>query len=105
MTTPRVGETFHLNLEGTVIAGRCIEVDPPYRMVIGWDRPETDRATPTPAQIEITLTPTGAGTNVTVQLSGLSAEETAFYQQLWQRHLDGIADAFAGAERSALPDK
>ena len=39
-----------------------------------------------------------------VQLSGLSAEDAAFYRQLWTRYLDGIAAAFAGAELGALPD-
>ena len=38
MTAPRPGDAFHLDLDGTVIAGRYIEVDPPHRMVIGWDR-------------------------------------------------------------------
>ena len=72
MTAPRVGETFHLDLDGTAIAGRYIEVDPPHRMLLRWDRQETDTATPTPTFIEITLTPTGDGTNVRVEFSGLS---------------------------------
>jgi len=101
--TPRPGDAFHLDLDGTVIAGRYIEVDPPHRLVIGWDRQGTDKATPTPAFIEITLTPTGDGTNVTVQFSALSAEDDAFYGQLWARHLDRIAAAFAGAAPGALP--
>ncbi len=29
----------------------------------------------------------GDGTSVTVQFSGLSAEDAAFYRQLWARHL------------------
>jgi hypothetical protein len=66
--------------------------------VIGWDRQGTGKATPTPALIETTLTPTGDGTNVKAQLSGLSAEDAAIYRQLWARHLDRIAAAFAGAE-------
>jgi uncharacterized protein YndB with AHSA1/START domain len=103
MTAPRPGDAFHLDLDGTVIAGRYIEVDPPHRLVIGWDRQGTDKATPTPAFIEITLTPTGDGTNVKVQFSGLSAEDAAFYRQLWARYLDRIAAAFAGAEPGALP--
>ena len=86
-----------------MIAGRYIEVDPPHRLVMGSDRQGTNKATPTPAFIEITLTPTGEGTNVKVQLSGLSAEDAAFYRQLWARHLDRIAAAFAGAEPGALP--
>ena len=47
MTAPRVGETFHLDLDGTAIAGRYIEVDPPHRMLLRWDRQGTDTATPT----------------------------------------------------------
>ncbi len=93
-----MGETFHLDLDGTAIAGRYIEVDPPHRMLLRWDRQGTDTATSTPTFIEITLTPTGDGTNVRVQFSGLSAEEAAFYTQLWARHLDRIAAAFASAE-------
>jgi hypothetical protein len=53
--------------------------------------------------IEVTLTPTGDSTNVTGQLSGLSAEDAAFYPQLLERYLDRIAAAFAGAEPGALP--
>jgi uncharacterized protein YndB with AHSA1/START domain len=37
--TARPGDAFHLDLDGTVIAGRYIEVDPPHRLVIGWDGP------------------------------------------------------------------
>jgi hypothetical protein len=70
--------------------------------VIGWDRQGTDKATPTPALVEITLTPRVTA-QVTVQLSGLSAEDEAFYLQLWMRHLDRIAAAFAGAAPGALP--
>jgi hypothetical protein len=71
--------------------------------VIGWDHQGPDKATPKPALIEITLTPTVAGTNLKVQLSGLSAEDDAFYRQLWARQLDRIAAAFACAEPDALP--
>jgi uncharacterized protein YndB with AHSA1/START domain len=77
MTAPRPGDAFHLDLDGTVIAGRYIEVDPPHRLVIGWDRRGTDKSTPTPALVEITLTPMGDGTNVKVQLSGASAPQSS----------------------------
>jgi len=103
MTAPRAGDTFHLDLDGTVIAGRYIEVDPPHRLVMEWDGREADSEPPTPALIEITLIPTGNGTDVTVQLSGLSAAAAAFYQQLWARHLNRIAAAFPLAEPGAPP--
>jgi uncharacterized protein YndB with AHSA1/START domain len=87
------GDTFHLDLDGTVITDRYIEVDPSHRLVIGWDRQGTDTATPAPAFIEITFTPAGDGTNVEIQFSGLSEEDDAFYGQLWERYLDRIATA------------
>ena len=92
------GETFRLDLDGTAIVGRYIEVDPPHRMLIRWDRQGTDTATPTPTFIEITLTPTDDGTTVKVDFSGLSAEDATFYPQLWARHLDRIATTLAGAK-------
>jgi uncharacterized protein YndB with AHSA1/START domain len=103
MTAPRAGDAFHLDLDGTVIAGRYIEVDPPHRLVIEWDRQGTNKPTPTPTCIEITLTPTGNGTTVKVQWPALSAAEAAFHQKLWARHLDRIAAAFALAEPGAHP--
>ena len=98
MTTPRPGDPFHLDLGGNAIAGHYLEVDPPHRLVIGWDLPHSDDGTPTSATVEITLTPTGSGTDVKVQLSGLSASDAAFHQHLWARHLDQIAARFAGSE-------
>jgi hypothetical protein len=104
MKPPRPGDAFHLDLDGTVIAGRYIEVDSPHRMVIEWDRQGTEQAMPAPALIEITFTPTGDGTTaVEIQLSGLNAEDAAFYPQLLERYLDRLAAAFAGAEPDAPP--
>jgi uncharacterized protein YndB with AHSA1/START domain len=97
MTTPRPGDAFRLDLGGTAITGHYIEVDPPHRLAIEWD------ATPTPALVEITITPTRDGTAVRVQFSGLSTEDAAFYRQLWAHHLDRIAAVFAGAEPESLP--
>ena len=94
MTAPRPGDNFHLDIDGTVIDGRYIEVDPPHRMVIAWDRQSTDDASPT--HVEITFTPTGGITKMTVEFLALSAEEADFYGKIWRRHLDGIAARFAG---------
>jgi uncharacterized protein YndB with AHSA1/START domain len=69
----RVGETFHLDLDGTAFAGRYIEVEPPHRMLLRWDRQGTDTAnvdTDT-GILRNHAPPTGDGTNVGVQFSGL----------------------------------
>ncbi len=98
MTAPRVGGTFQLDLDGTTISGRYIEVDPPHRMLVRWGREETDTATTSPTFIEINLIPTDNGTNVRVDFLGLSAEDAVLYPQLWARHLELIAATLAGAK-------
>ena len=98
MTAPLVGEAFHFNLDGTAMVGRFIEVDPPRRLLLRWDRQAAGTAPLEPTLIEITLTPTDGGTNVKVDFSGLSAEDGAFYSELWERHLDRITAALAGVE-------
>lgn len=98
MTTPRVGETFYLDLDETAVSGLYIEVDPSHRLAIGRDRQGSDTSTPTTTFIEITLTPTVDGTNVTVQFSDLSEEDATFYPQLCARHFDRIAIALAGTD-------
>ena len=44
MNAPRPGDPFHLDLDGTVIAGRYIEVDPSVRILVELDRQGTDKA-------------------------------------------------------------
>ena len=98
VTTPCVGEVFHFDLDGTVIAGRYIEVDPPHRMLLRWDRHGIDEITLTPTFIEITLTSTSGGTSVWVEFSGLSGEDADLYPKLLARHLDRIATFLASSE-------
>ena len=103
MTPPRPGDAFHLDIDGTVIAGRYVEVDPPHRVLVELDRQGTDDATPAAAFIEFTftpITPTGDSTDVQVELSGLSAADAPFYTQLVERYLNRLA---AGAEPGAGP--
>ena len=100
MTAPRPGDPFRLDLDGTLIVGRYIEVEPPYRLVIEWDRQGTGTATPVPTIIEITLTPKCDRTNVKVEFTDMSAKDPAFLQQLGARYLDRIAAALTDAERA-----
>ena len=68
-------------------------------MLLRWDRQGTDIAAPTPTLIEITLAPTGDGTNVRVQFSGLSAEDATFYPQLWGVTLTGSQASWLAPNR------
>ena len=73
-------------------------------MLLRCDRQGIDTATETPTSIEIALTPTSEGTNVRADFSDRSAEDAAFYPQLWERHLDQIATILAGAVETVIDE-
>ena len=87
----RPGDKFHVVVDGTALDGRYVEVDSPHRIVIAWDRQGADDASPT--LVEITFTPTGGNTDMTIQFIALSAEDADFSGKIWQRYLDWIAGA------------
>ena len=79
-----------LELDGVAIAGIYLEVDPPSRLVLRWDRPGSDSTALPSTTIEITLTPTTDGTIVRVQFSDLGWRKPLFSRD-WATHLDWIA--------------
>ena len=87
----RPGDRFHVVVDGTVIDGRYVEVDPPHRIVIAWDRQGPGDASPT--LVEITFTPTGGKTRMTVEFLALGAEDADFYGEIWRRYFHRIAGA------------
>ena len=89
------GDRFHVVVDGTVIDGRYVEVDPPHRIAIAWDRHGTDDAPPT--LVEITFTPMGDATELTVEFLALSARDADVYGEIWRRYLSSIGAALAGS--------
>ena len=104
MTAPRPGDAFHLDLDGSGIAGRYTEVDPPHRLLVEWDRQGSDKALPTTALIEITFIPAGNSTRVIVKFFGLSAEDAAFFVRLLEQYFALKAASMVGAEPGAFPE-
>ncbi len=90
----RPGDRFHVVVDGTVIDGRYVEVDPPRRIVIAWDRQGPDGASPT--LVEITFTPTGGKTEMTVGFLVRSADDADLDGKVWRRYLSSIADTVPG---------
>ena len=78
-----MGDRFDLELDGVAIIGRYLVVDPPYRVVVRWDRRRVDASAVVSTTIEITLTPTAGSTLVRVQFSDVTEEEAAIYSRLW----------------------
>ncbi len=74
---PRPGGDFRLEVEGTKVVGRFLEVDPPHRVVFSWGFDGSDALPPGTSQVEVALSPTLKGTLVELRHRGLRNEATA----------------------------
>jgi uncharacterized protein YndB with AHSA1/START domain len=101
---PRPGGGYRVLVQGTHPGvGAFKEVVPDHKVVFtfGWDEPDH----PIPAgstEVEITLTPDGDKTRVTLVHRGLPADAVADHTQGWDHYLDRLAVAASGG--STGPD-
>lgn len=93
---PRPGGRFVLHFEDRVVEGRYVAVDFPRRVVITWGRHGSVRLPPGGSTLEVTLTPEGDGTRVTVVHDGLPPVERTLHAAGWAHYLPRLAAVAAG---------
>jgi uncharacterized protein YndB with AHSA1/START domain len=94
---PRPGGDFRIDYNGKDIArGTYLEVDRPRRVVFtwGWEMPG-DPVPPGASTVEVTLTPSGAGTIVRLRHSGLPTESVDGHAEGWDYFLPTLAGTAA----------
>jgi uncharacterized protein YndB with AHSA1/START domain len=94
---PTPGGIFRIDYNGTDVArGEYLEVDPPRRLVFtwGWEAPG-DATPPGASTVEVTLTPDGTGTRVTLRHSGLPIDAVAGHGVGWDQFLPTLATVAA----------
>lgn len=96
---PRPGGEFTLLFGANTVRGTYLELDPPARLVIGWGRAGSAEFPPGSSILEVTLTPEGQGTRVSIVHSGLPEPEVAKHAAGWRHYLGQLAVA-AAADRS-----
>ena len=92
------GGTFAVDVRGTAIRGRYLELDPPRRLVIAWGYAGRDHA----STVEVRLTAVAGGTRVELEHRDLPDAEAAGHDAGWKHYLERLASAAAG--RYAGPD-
>lgn len=68
---PQPGGEFSLDIPGVPIRGRYLVVQRPRRVIISWGHADSEVLPPGSSTVEVTFTPEGNGTLVTVVHSGL----------------------------------
>jgi uncharacterized protein YndB with AHSA1/START domain len=93
---PQPNGEFTLDINGVPVRGRYLEVDPPHRLLISWGHAGSELLPPGSSTVEITLTPTPAGTLVTLEHRDLPPREAEAHAIGWPHFLARLQIAASG---------
>ena len=102
---PSPGGNFRVDVSpGAVVVGRYVEIDPPHRVVFTWGWEGDPHVPPGASTVEVTLTPDGDETVVTLRHSGLPSDESgAAHAAGWDHFLPRLVVAAAGGDPGPDP--
>jgi len=100
---PRPDGTFAVDINGSPVRGRYLEVDPPYRVVVSWGIAGSDVHPPGSSEVEFTLVPRDGGTRLDLQHRGLPHEQTPGYSRGWVHFVARLQVVTAGGDPGPDP--
>ena len=102
---PTAGGGYRVDVRpGAIAVGKYVEIDPPRRIVFTWGWEGDPNVPPGSSRVEITLTPEGDGTLVTLTHSGLPGTEAgAAHADGWEHFLPRLATAAEGGDPGPDP--
>lgn len=95
---PVPGGIFAVDVNGTLVRGEYLELDPPRRVVVSWGMTGMDELPPGASQVEFTLTPTGGGTRLDLVHRGLPASRLPGHSSGWANYLRRLGVAATGLD-------
>jgi uncharacterized protein YndB with AHSA1/START domain len=100
---PVPGGQFTLDINGVPVRGHYLAVDRPRRLLLSWGHAGSDRLPPGASTVEVTFTPRGGGTTVTIVHAGLPEPEDRQHRLGWGHFLERLALAAAGSDPGPDP--
>lgn len=100
---PVPGGLFAVDINGSPIRGRYVEVDPPRRLVVTWGLAGSDEFPVGSSRVEFTLTPIAAGTRLRLVHADLPEARRSGYGIGWAHFLDRLRTAAAGGDAGPDP--
>ncbi len=93
---PEPGGLFLVNIAGSPIRGRFLEVNRPERVVVSWGVAGSDELPPGSTTVSFTLTPVERGTLVELLHRDLPDARVAGHEHGWSHFLLRLADRAEG---------
>lgn len=100
---PEPGGEFSVDINGYLVRGEYIEVEPPRRVVVSWGMEGIADLPPGSSRVEFTLTPSPAGTTVSLRHTGLPESRSKRHAAGWANYLARLDSAARGTDPG--PDK
>ena len=92
---------FTVNIRGTPVRGRYLELDPPHRLLLSWGYAGSDALPPGASTVEVHRERDGSGTRVNLEHRDLPDPERPGHAEGWKHYLARLAVAGTG---DAVPD-
>jgi uncharacterized protein YndB with AHSA1/START domain len=102
---PRPGGTYRVWMDpDTVASGEYVEVEPPRRVVFTWGWVGNAGVPPGSTTVEVTLSPDGDGTILSLVHRGLpDGEAAALHEEGWRLYTGRLQVAVTGADPGPAP--
>jgi uncharacterized protein YndB with AHSA1/START domain len=95
---PVAGGEFAVDINGSLIRGEYLEVDPPHRVVVSWGMAGAADFPPGSSRVEFILTPTSTGTNLNLNHTGLPDTRARTHGEGWDNYLPRLQAAARGID-------
>jgi uncharacterized protein YndB with AHSA1/START domain len=95
---PIPGGQFSVDINGYLVRGEYLEVDPPHRVVVSWGMAGTEELPPGSSRVEFTLTPTATGTTLSLSHTGLPDTHARTHAAGWANYLARLRTAARGID-------
>jgi uncharacterized protein YndB with AHSA1/START domain len=95
---PIPGGEFAVDINGYLVRGEYLEVDPPRRVVVSWGMAGTEDLPPGSSRVEFTLTRTPTGTRLELVHSGLPETRAGGHATGWANYLARLRSTARGID-------
>ena len=99
---PKSGGRFEVDVRGTPVRGRYLELDPPHRLLLSWGYADSERLPPGASTVEVRLIADAGGTRVELEHRQLPLDQEPPHHVGWSHYLGRLE--LAATAGDAGPD-
>ncbi|HSS09060.1 MAG TPA: SRPBCC domain-containing protein [Acidimicrobiales bacterium] len=100
---PTPGGRFAVDINGSPVRGRYLEIDPPHRVVVSWGIAGNNDCPPGSSRVEFTLTMKEGGTQLDLVHAGLPEQQEPGHARGWTHFLPRLRAAATGTDPGPDP--